>query len=75
MSEKQKKVIIFWEFDDAPLEWQELSENSRDEDWIALASFYFGENMPSIVEKVSSGLFLVQQYVVDEGTIYIGAHA
>ena len=70
----QEKVIIIWEFDNAPIEYQQLSENGGDEDWIALVIGY-GNETPLAVEKISSGLFSVDRYSVDEGTIYIGAHA
>jgi hypothetical protein len=70
----QEKVIKIWEFDNAPIEYQQLSENGGDEDWVALVVGY-GDQTPLVIEQISSGLFSLDRYVVEAGTIYIGAHA
>jgi hypothetical protein len=70
----QEKVIKIWEFDDAPIEYQQLSENGGDEGWVALVIGY-GDETPLVVEQISSGLFSVDRYSVSEGIVYIGAHA
>jgi hypothetical protein len=70
----QERVVKVWDFRDAPIEYQRLSENGGDEDWVALIPIEYG-SIPYFIEQMSSGLFSVDQYAVDVGIIYIGAHA
>jgi hypothetical protein len=67
---KQEKVVKIWEFDNAPIKYQQLSEDGGDKDWVALVIGY-GDETPFVVEQISSGLFSVGRYTVEEGIVYI----
>lgn len=71
-----KKYIKIWRFIEAPIEYQNLSENGGDEDWIAFLPDTFNEDIPLFLEKGSAfGCFSVDEYLVDNGKILIGCHA
>jgi len=70
------RMIKIWKFEDAPMEYQKLSTNGGDEDWIAfipkeLAGEYIGflevGNEFAVCNK--------EEYRVDGGIIIIGSHA
>lgn len=76
---KLKPAILIWRFYNAPKEYQTLSTNGGDEDWLAF--------IPAKVWKAEGGdiMFLwhgtpfgvcdVSEYPVNDGMVLIGAHA
>ena len=70
------KAIIIWKFRDAPKEFQELSENGGDEDWIAFVPDAFkGKYIGFLEEGSAFGCCTVEEHDVDGGRIYIGCHS
>lgn len=69
-------MISVWRFDDAPLEYQELSPHGGDEDWVAFIPE--DEIMPYLSWAESGtpfGYCDVSIHRVDNGEVRIGAHA
>lgn len=74
ISSNQEQVVKVWRFTDAPTEYQRLAWNGGNGDWIALVPVEYG-SIPFFIEQMSSGLFWVGVYAVDEGLLYIGANS
>jgi len=67
--------IKVWRFDDAPEEYQDLSNNGGDEDWIAFVPDWLSDEYIGWLEEGSSfGCYKVKEHVVDGGIIRIGCH-
>jgi len=69
--------IFIWDFDNAPKEFQELSENGGDEDWVALLTrdFYENHHINFLQSGTSFGCSSVDEYPLGEFIILIGCHA
>ena len=67
------KMIKVWAFYDAPEEYQKLSTNGGDEDWVALVPK--GMDRPDWVGSEAFGCCDVAAYPIEGGTIHIGCHA
>jgi hypothetical protein len=69
------KAIIVWRFEDAPLEYQRLSEEGGDEDWIVFIPDSLPGNLYiSWLDRICS-YGEPPYYKVEGGGIYIGSHA
>jgi hypothetical protein len=69
-------MIKVWRFEDAPKEYQELSTNGGDEDWIAFVPTEMNDDYIPWLESGSSfGCCCVDKYNVLGGTIHIACHA
>lgn len=71
--------MTVWRFEDAPEEYQKLSTNGGDEDWLVLIpaqivdKIFYYEDMPYWMEKM--GCCSVDKYPLENGDIVvIGAH-
>jgi len=72
------KAIIIWQFEDAPEEYQSLSRNGGDEDWVAFVPKRLLKEImiPAFLEEGSSfGCFKVERHEVEDGIILIGCHS
>lgn len=70
------RVILVWKFCDAPLEYQSLSDNGGDEDWLAFVPAHLSQEWIGwLVEGSSFGCCRVAEYAVDGGVVRIGSHA
>lgn len=72
------KAIVIWQFEDAPKQYQSLSQNGGDEDWIAFLpeSFLRERMVPAFLEEGSSfGCYKVEKHKVKGGIILIGCHS
>lgn len=73
---RMDRAILVWAFDEAPVEYQGLSTNGGDEDWLAFVPTeasrgkYIGW-----LEAGPFGVSDIDQYEVEGGTVYIGSHA
>ena len=66
--------ILVWRFNDAPIEYQELSTNGGDEDWLALVPKDM--EIPMWLEdNTSFGRYCVDKFDFKEGVLLIGCHA
>lgn len=71
-----KGAIIVWRFQDAPPEYQALSENGGDEDWLAfLPETFSGESVGWMDAGSSSGWGVVSEHRVVGGVVRIGGHS
>lgn len=70
-------AIQIWRFDEAPKEYQDLSEHGGDEDWVALLPASFdGEIITWLEDGSSFGCCSVSEHKLSDGRIVrIGAHA
>lgn len=72
----EDKMIKVWPFYDAPKEYQEMSKNGGDEDWVAFVPAALANTWIGWLEEGQSfGCCSVDEYVVDGGVIKIGSHA
>jgi hypothetical protein len=70
------KMIKVWKFEDAPKEYQDLSTNGGDEDWIAFVPSEFSDDWISWLQTGTPfGCCDVEEINVLGGTIHIGCHA
>lgn len=73
MSENYIKV---WTFYDAPEEYKKLSRNGGDEDHVAFVPSHLEDRYYKFLEDGTAfGCCCVDEYEVEGGKIYIGAHA
>ena len=75
-----KKSLLVWRFKDAPQEYQDLSENGGDEDWILFIPLEWGEDgkspwIPWADDDTEFGIASVQEFQVGNGWVRIGSHA
>jgi hypothetical protein len=80
----EKEPIKIWRFEDAPKEYQKLSTNGGDEDWLALMPNKFnGGDIPIFLQEWQEGMAFgycnVDEYKIKiKNKIYkviIGSHA
>ncbi len=71
------KPILIWKFKDAPKQYQDMSENGGDEDYIALIPpNYEHEYFSFLEEGASFGCCGVDEIKLQNGyTLLIGSHA
>jgi len=72
------KMIKVWRFEDAPAEYQALSTNGGDEDWVVFVPDGFAEvHIPFLVEGGSGsiGCWCIEEHAVKGGKVCIGSHA
>jgi hypothetical protein len=70
------KTILVWRFEDAPKEYQELSDHGGDEDWVAFVPEYMKDYWIGWLESGSYfGCASVSEHEVAGDIIRIGAHA
>jgi len=67
-----ENYIKIWRFEDAPKEYQDLSEHGGDEDYIAYIPKDLDDSFWWIEDKLANS---VDRYEFDTYIIYIGAHA
>jgi len=76
LKKELKNCIKVWRFDDAPKEYQNLSKNGGDEDWIALVPKKLNKNYIGWLDSSSFGCCHIYTYKLNNGNvIYIGCHA
>lgn len=70
------KAILIWKFEDAPKEYQELSENGGDEDWIAFVPKYLEDEYIGFLDGGTPfGCCRIWEHNVEGGKIVIGCHS
>jgi len=74
------KPIKIWEFNDAPIEFQNTSKNGGDEDWLALIPPNYEKTYIPFLESDSFGCCGIDEYPIIKGKyknykILIGSHA
>lgn len=71
------EAIRVWRFDDAPAEWQALSEHGGDEDWLAHVPAALAGEWPAWMESGTAfGWCDVSDHPLPDGSVVrIGAHA
>jgi hypothetical protein len=69
------KTILIWNFEDAPKEYQSLSNNGGDEDWIAFIPESMKDEYIGWMDGGSFGCCCVDEHEVEGGIIRIGAHS
>jgi hypothetical protein len=68
--------IQVWAWDDAPTEYRALSTHGGDEDWVAFVPADWGDECPPwMSEGTRFAVCDLYRYKVENGWIYIGAHA
>jgi hypothetical protein len=68
--------IQIWAWDDAPDEYRALSTHGGDEDWVAFLPDEWGDEYPSWMDEGTRfAVCDLYRYKVENGWIYIGAHA
>lgn len=71
-------AILVWRFEDAPLEFQGLSERGGDEDWLAFipADVWDKHGRPAWMGEGGTqwGVYATDIHIVDSGVIAIGVH-
>lgn len=68
-------VIAVWRFHEAPEQYQHLSTNGGDEDWLALVPFEMREAYIPWLEYGPFGVCSIDRYEHADGIVYIGSHA
>jgi hypothetical protein len=68
-------TIFVWQFHDAPDQYKALSRHGGDEDWLAFVPASLFGTYISWIEGGRFGICDVEEYEVNGGTVYIGAHA
>lgn len=66
--------IRVWPFHLAPPEWQALSGNGGDEDWLAFVPAAYADEYIGWLHSSAFGCCAISQHEVEGGTVYIGAH-
>jgi hypothetical protein len=73
------KTILVWPFYDAPKEFRDLSPHGGDEDWLAFVPHAIANDESIYLDWMSIGTPFgvcdVSQHDVEDGRVYIGAHA
>lgn len=74
---KTETMIRVWRFHEAPQEYQELSGNGGDEDWLALVPKSMAESYISWLDDGSSfGVYCIDRFTLKSGEIIvIGSHS
>lgn len=70
-----RRPILIWSWNDAPLEYRALIFDSGDEDWVAFIPDSFRGDPSFLDEGTPFGCFKVSERSVEGGTVRIGAHA
>ncbi len=72
----ENEFIKVWKFNEAPLSFQELSDNGGDEDWLALVPASMVDDYARWLECPAFGCCCVDRHVLPNGNVVvIGAHA
>lgn len=76
LAQDGKPFIRVWRFEDAPPEFQALSTNGGDEDWVALVPKELAEKYIHWLECPAFGCCDVSDYPLESGAVVrIGSHA
>ena len=68
--------ILVWRFYKAPQEYQNLSDNGGDEDWLAFVPAEYSDDYLGWLEHGSFGVCSIDKYDLPNGdSVYIGSHA
>lgn len=73
---KPTDAITVWHFYDAPVEYQRLSTNGGDEDWLAFVPATFAGHYVGWLESTGfDSCCEPQRFPVEGGVVWIGSHA